>query len=75
MKTTEQDLHSFTSFVKQQIESGEAALTIDELFDHWRLENPSDTLYSENVAAINASIQDFQNGERGTPAGDDSALR
>ena len=72
MATTEQDLRSFTSFVKQQIESGEAALTIDELFDQWRLENPSDTLYSENVAAINASIQDFQNGERGTPAGDDS---
>ena len=73
MATTEQDLASFSSFVKQQIESGKSEQSIDELFDQWRLENPSDELYAENVAAINASIQDFQSGERGTPAGQHSA--
>ena len=73
MATTEQDLASFMSFVKLRIERGDTAASIDELFDQWRLENPSDELNAENVAAINASIADFQNGERGSPAGLDSA--
>ena len=72
MTTTEQDLQSFTLFVKEKIESGDQAVSIDELFDQWRLENPSDKLYAENVAAINASIRDFQQGERGTVAGEHS---
>ena len=72
MATTEQDLASFNSFVKQRMESGDASLSIDELFDQWRLENPFDKLYAENVAAIRASIEDFQNGERGTPHGQHS---
>ena len=46
---------------------------LDELFDLWRHENPSAELYSENVAAIAASIEDFKRGERGTPAGEHSA--
>jgi hypothetical protein len=70
MSTTEQDLNSFTQFALQQIQSGQS---IDELFDQWRAENPSDGLYAENVAAINASIADFNQGERGTLAGLDSA--
>ena len=72
MATAEQDLQSFTSFVRQRIESGSAPTSIDELFDQWRLENPSDDLYAENVAAINASIHDFQNGDRGTVTGQHS---
>ena len=72
MTTTEQDLQSFTLFVKEQMESGDRAMSIDELFDQWRIENPSDKLYAENVAAINASILDFQQGERGTVAGEHS---
>jgi len=72
MATTEQDLQSFALFVKEQIESGDRAVSIDELFDQWRLENPSDELYAENVAAINASIRDFQQGERGTVADEHS---
>lgn len=73
MTTTEQDLASFSSFVRQRIESGLRDVTIDELFDQWRGENPSDELYAENVAAIQASIQDFKRGERGTVAGEHSA--
>jgi hypothetical protein len=73
MATVEQDLDRFTSYARQQIESGRGDLSIDELFDQWRTENPSDELHSENVAAIQASIQDFKNGERGTPVGEHSA--
>jgi hypothetical protein len=68
--STQQDLNSFNNFALQQLNSG---CTIDELFDQWRSENPSNELYEENVAAIRASIEDHKNGERGTPAGAHSA--
>jgi len=73
MATAEQDLNSFTSYARQRIVSGQRGLSIDELFDQWRAENPSDEQYAENVAAIQASIQDFKSGERGTVAGEHSA--
>jgi hypothetical protein len=72
MSTAEQDLSSFTNYARHQIATGQD-LTIDALFDQWRAENPSDDQYAEDVAAINASIQDFQSGERGTIAGEHSA--
>jgi hypothetical protein len=73
MSTTEQDIASFNNYVRLRIESGDRDLTIDELFDQWRIENPSDEQYAENVAAIKASIRDFQSGERGSTAGEHSA--
>jgi hypothetical protein len=73
MATAEQELASFTLYARQKIESGQRDLSIDELFDQWRAENPSDEQYAENVAAIQASIEDFKRGERGTIAGEHSA--
>ena len=73
MATAEQDIASFTNFARQKIEAGERDLTIDELFDQWRIENPSDEQHAENVAAMQASIDDFKRGERGTLAGEHSA--
>jgi hypothetical protein len=72
MATVEQDLQSFTSFAQQKIESGQRGLSIDDLFDQWRAENVTAAEYVENVAAVNASIQDFKNGERGAVAGEHS---
>lgn len=73
MSTAEQELTSFTNFARQRIEAGQRDLSIDELFDQWRAENPSDEQYAENVAAIQASIQDFKKNERGTIAREHSA--
>ena len=72
MSTTQQDLDSFASFARHRIASGQHVLSLDELFDQWRAENPSDEQFAENVTAVNASIQDFKNGDRGTPAGEHS---
>lgn len=71
MATTEQDLQSFTDFAQQRLSSGEN-LNLDELFDLWRIENPSAHLHAENVDAINFAIRDLKNGDRGTPAGEHS---
>ena len=58
MSTTEHDIASFNNFALRKIESGESDLTIDELFDQWRIESPSDELYAENVAAIVWALRD-----------------
>jgi hypothetical protein len=73
MATVSQELARFTIYAQQRIDSGELHLSLDELFDQWRAENPSNELYAENLAAIQASINDFKNGERGTIAGEHSA--
>jgi hypothetical protein len=73
MTTAAQELASFTIYAQQRIDSGEVDLSLDELFDQWRAENPSNELYAENVAAIQASLNDFRNGQRGTIAGEHSA--
>lgn len=73
MTTTEQDLNSFTNYARQFISAGRRDLSLDELFDQWRMENPSDESHAENLAAINASIREFKAGERGTLAGEHSA--
>jgi hypothetical protein len=70
MATTEQELESFTQFARERLGVGGADFSLDELFDLWRSENPSDTDYAENTAAIAGAIQDFKNGDRGRPAGE-----
>ena len=73
MTATEDDLNSFTQFVRERIRNDASTESkLPELFELWMLQNPSHDEYVENVAAINASINDFLNGERGTPAGEHS---
>jgi hypothetical protein len=71
MATTEDDLKRFNQFVHDQMKSN-SALQLPELFDLWMLQNATADDYAENVAAINASIADFLNGDRGTLAGEHS---
>lgn len=73
MPATERELNHFTQFARIRLAAGENRLSLDELFDLWRSENRSDADRATNVAAINASIRDFQQGERGILAGEDSA--
>ena len=72
MATTEDDLKSFSQFVQVRLSATETKPSLAELFDLWMIENPDDADYAENVAAINASIDDFRRGQRGTPAGEHS---
>jgi hypothetical protein len=61
MATIEQELESFARFAKAKIDRGETALSIDVLFDAWRLQHPSE----EDALAIRASIRDMEKGEKG----------
>ncbi len=76
MVTAAQELENFTQFAKQRLGTGDSAASLDELFDLWRIENPSDSGYAENVTAVADAIEDFKQGDRGHPAGELSkALR
>lgn len=72
MSTAEQDLNRFTRYARERIEAGQDDLSIDELFDQWRAENPSNEQFAENVAAVRTSIEDFKAGDRGTAVGEHS---
>lgn len=67
---TQEEINSFSRFAVQELTRGGAALSMDELYDLWRRQNPDPEQYAENVAAVNAAIQDFKNGDRGRPAGE-----
>ncbi|HEX4141908.1 MAG TPA: hypothetical protein VHY91_00020 [Pirellulales bacterium] len=71
--TAQQELARFSQFVQHRLSDGAGDASLDELFDPWRHENPSDEHYSQNVAAIAASIDDFKRGDRGSIAGEHSA--
>ena len=70
MTTTAQELESFTQFARKRLEAGTPEPSLDELFDLWRIENPSDADYAENLAAIAGAIEDFKTGDRGRRAGE-----
>jgi hypothetical protein len=67
---TKEQIDSFSRFAAEQLNRSGAALSMDELYDLWRRENPDPDAYAENVAAVKAAIQDYKAGDRGRPAGE-----
>ncbi len=67
---TKEQINDFARFAVEQLNSRGAALSMDELYDLWRRQNPDPDAYAENVAAVNAAIQDYKAGDRGRPAGE-----
>ena len=67
---TQEEINDFSRFAAEQLNKGGAALSMNELYDLWRRQNPDPDEYAENVAAVNAAIQDYKNGDRGCPAGE-----
>ena len=63
MATSEYEIDSFSDFGKLPIKNGGSSVSLDELFDEWRIQNPP----SEDTLAIQASIRDMQNSETGRP--------
>jgi hypothetical protein len=69
MTTTGRDLQQFNEFARQRLRVGDEQPSLVELMDLWQIEHPSDAQHAENVAAMNAAIADFKNGDRGRLAG------
>ena len=66
MATSEQDIDNFSQFAKSRLKDAGADLSLEELFDQWMIENPS----QDDAIAVQASIRDMKNGEKGRDFGD-----
>ena len=62
MIVTRQDLERFHEFAVSQICDGEDELTWRQLFELWRLDNPSDEEDAQDVAAIQQSLDAMATG-------------
>ncbi|MCA9236264.1 MAG: hypothetical protein KDA44_12395 [Planctomycetales bacterium] len=56
------DLAAFTAFAQARLGAGEQ-VSLDELYDQWRLAQPSD----DDVQAVQAALRDMAAGETGRP--------
>jgi len=68
--TTKQQIDSFYRFATEQLSNGISEKSVDELYDQWRFETSTPEDMAENVAAIQASIDDMNDGETGRDAGE-----
>ena len=66
MKATEELIENFRTFALERLGRG-ADLSVDELYDSWRQENPDEEQASEDLLAVKASLRDMDRGERGRP--------
>ena len=56
-------IESFSRFAKAKVDQSGNDLSIDELFDEWRIQHPP----AEDWLAIKASLRDLEQGETGRP--------
>ena len=65
---TQAEIDSFTRFAVQQLSNGGTELSMDELYDRWRSQNPRAEELAESVAAVKAALADMEAGDEGIPA-------
>ena len=66
--TTQEQIDSFYRFATEQLANGGSDKSIDELYDQWRYENLTPEELEENVAALQAAIDDMNAGDTGRDA-------
>lgn len=67
MAVTHDDLNQFQAFAKVAIAQSGDRLTLDDLWDQWRLEHPTQEEFEEDVLAVKEAIDDMERGDRGIP--------
>ena len=65
---TQDQIDSFYRFAIAQITNGGSEKSVDELYDQWRYQNLTREEMAENVAAVQAAIDDMNNGDVGRDA-------
>ena len=66
--TTQDQIDSFYRFAIAQLANGGSEKSVDELYDEWRYQNLTREELAENVAAVQAAIDDMNNGDVGRDA-------
>ena len=62
MPITQEQLDSFHRFATEKLHNGGSDLSWPELFDLWRIENPTADQQAEIYAALDESLDDIENG-------------
>ena len=75
MTVTKEDLDRFHDFAVSLVSRAESDLTWVQLFELWRLENPSVDEYAENVAAIREALDAMDAGRMRPFSAFDSEFR
>ena len=70
MSNTTQQLDQFRQFALSRLSTSGCELSIDELYDEWRRENPAPEEMAQNEKAIAASLRDLDQGVSRKPAAD-----
>lgn len=64
---TQEQIDSFHQFASEHVRNGTADDSLAELFDLWRMQNPTTDELAESVAAVKAALNDMENGDEGRP--------
>lgn len=59
-------LDQFREFALLRISSAGNRLSLDELFEEWRLTHPDPQQQADDASAVLASLHDYRNGVQGT---------
>lgn len=68
LMNTRQQLEQFYSYGVSQLDEGHSQASLSELFDLWLLQQRSEDQCEQEFQAIQESVDDYQNGGRGTDA-------
>jgi hypothetical protein len=66
--TTKERVDSFHQFARDQLDRGNQAFTVDELYSLWRSRCLTNGELAESIAAITAAYADLESGETGFDA-------
>lgn len=69
----QKEIESFSSFALYQASVSGDELTLDDLYQQWRAENPTPATRETDLQAVKAALLALEDGDRGTPAGELSA--
>lgn len=70
MAISQDHIDSFHRFASEQLGKLGAEVSMDDLYDQWRLENPTEEEREADVRAVKASLRDMEQGDRGKPFGE-----
>jgi hypothetical protein len=75
MSITKAELDRFHDFAVSLVSGTESGVTWLQLFELWRMENPSDAEYRENLAAVRESLEAMEAGRMRPLADVDAEFR
>jgi len=65
MSVTQDHIDSFHRFASERVNQGSAQASIDDLYDQWRLENPTVREQEADTLAVKAALTDMDRGDIG----------